>query len=140
MTAKTFKFKNLETFRGDKDAAENGRWFPIGGGAEFKIRSARSKAVQEARERIYGPYDRTLRGHAKLPKELSDRLSRQLAAEGMLADWKGVFGEEDKPIPYSVEAAMNAFEQFEELIEIVVQTSLESELFRAQLDGADSKN
>ena len=138
--ASGFKFKTLEVFRGDKDAIEEGRWFPIGNGAEFKIRAARSKAVQEARERIYGPYDRTLRGVAKLPKELSDRLSRQLAAEGMLADWKGVFGADDSEIPYSVDAAVAAFEQYDDLLEIVVSTSLESELFRATANEADAKN
>lgn len=134
------KFGNLKVFATDKNAIEDGRWFPIGNGARFKIRSARSKAVQEARERIYGPYDRTLRGVAKLPKEVSDRLSRQLAAEGMLADWDGVTGEDEKAIPFNVENAIAAFEQYEDLLEIVVSTSLESELFRVQLNEADAKN
>jgi hypothetical protein len=138
--SKGFKFKNLNAFATDKAAVEDGRWFPIGNGAEFKIRSARSKQVQDARERIYGPYDRTLRGQAKLPKELSDRLSRQLAAEGMLADWKGVFGADDKEIPYTVEAALEAFTQYEDLLEIVATTSLESDLFRVRLDEADAGN
>ena len=134
------KFKTLEIFRSDKSAAEEGKWFPIGNGAELKIRSARSKAVQEARERIFGPYDRTLRGAAKIPEELNKQLNRQLAAEGMVADWKGIFDADDKEIKFSAKACVEALEQYDDLMEIVVSTSFESELFRAKLNEADAKN
>ncbi len=134
------KFKTLEIFRSDKSAAEEGKWFPVGGGAELKIRSARSKTVQDARERIFGPYDRTLRGAAKLPEELNRKLNRQLCAEAMVADWKGIFGADDKEIPYSATACEEALEQYDDLMEIVVSTAFESELFRAKLNEADAKN
>lgn len=100
------KVKALKDFRHDEDAEENGKWTTLADGVEFKIRRLRSKVVNKAREKIYGPHERAMGPRKKeLPAQLEEMCTIRLLSEAVVVDWRGpgMVDDENKPIPFSVE-------------------------------------
>lgn len=106
------KIKALQVFRTDEDAEENGKWATIADGVEFKLRRLRSKAVNKARERIYGPYERAMGPRKKdLPEAVEVQCTINLLAEAVVVDWRGegMVDDNGNAIPFSVDTAKEIF-------------------------------
>lgn len=108
---KTMKIKALKSFASDSTAEDEGKWAPITEGIEFKIRRLRSKPVQEAQRRIYGPFERASRGK-ELPDAIETQCTIHLISQAIVVDWRGpgmveeiLKGKEtvEVPVEFSVE-------------------------------------
>ena len=88
----------------DKNAAQNGKWFPLGDG-EVKVRRWNNPHTQALDERLKRPY-RTyaLSGRTIPPTKLTE-ITIELIARTILLDWRGDFTVRGKPFPYSPENA-----------------------------------
>lgn len=98
------KIKALEGFKSYAQIEEEGVWCDIAPGVQWKIRRMRSKAVERARERIYGPHERAMRGK-DLPDELETELTKRLMSQCLVVDWrgKGMVDDNDQPIPFNAD-------------------------------------
>ena len=95
----------LKRYTVDEGLAENGAWLDFGDGVEVQIRSANSKRASEVLDRLYAPY-RALVRTKKMPEELDADLMKRWAAEGLIADWRGMPNDDGTVIEYSVENAL----------------------------------
>lgn len=129
------KIKALKVFRTDEDAEENGKWATIAEGVEFKLRRLRSKAVNKARERIYGPYERAMGARKKeLPEAIEVQCTINLLAEAVVVDWRGdgMVDDDGNSIPFSVDVAKEIFgdpETGKDLRATVIGLSMDDGLF-----------
>lgn len=129
------KIKALQVFRTDEDAEENGKWVPIADGVEFKIRRLRSKTVNKARERIYGPHERAMGARRKeLPEAIELLCTVSLLAESVIVDWRGegMVDDDGNAVPFSVDTAKELLsdpETGKDLRSTVIQLSTDGELF-----------
>ena len=100
------KIKAFADYKSDEKLEDEGVWSPMADGVDFKIRRLRSKIVEKARERIYGPHERALGPRKKsLPDGLETQLTIQLLAQAVIVDWKGpgMVDDDGKAIPFTVE-------------------------------------
>ena len=129
------KIKALQEFRSDEKLEEEGKWTTIAEGVEFKIRRMRSKVVEKARERIYGPHERAMGQRRKnLPEALEIQCTCNLLAQAVLADWRGEGMVDDKgtPIPFTAENAYELFndpETGKDLRSTVINLAMDGEFF-----------
>lgn len=70
----------------DGDEAENGKWFELALGVEFKIRRSNSKKATEASVNAFKPYS-TMKN---MPEELSTKLLAEALSKGVIVDWRGL--------------------------------------------------
>lgn len=96
------KLKALsDAFSSDRDAEENGRFMDVADGIQFQIRRARSKAVTDARKRIYGPYERAMKHRDELPPELEVKLTIDLLSQAVITGWRRANIGDDAKMVYS---------------------------------------
>lgn len=129
------KIKALEVYKSDEKLEDEGKWAPIAEGVEFKIRRLRSKIVEEARERIYGPHERSLgKSRKKLPDKLETQLTCQLMSQAIIADWRGegMVDDSGKPIPFTAENCYEVVSDAEtgkDLRSVVLQYGMDGEFY-----------
>lgn len=99
------KIAALEGFKSFEQLEEEGVWCTIAQGVEWKIRRMRSKAVERAKDRIYGPHERAMRGK-DLPDQLETELTKRLLSQAVVVDWRGPGMVDDSgvAIPFSSDA------------------------------------
>lgn len=95
----------FDLFAVDDDEAENGKWFSFGKNIRIKIRRHKSEKSIKVRERLDAPYAQASRKMSDLPKKIQDEITYKHLAEGIIADWEGVYDVNGNEIPYSPEAA-----------------------------------
>ena len=117
----------------DVDAEETGKWFEdvFGNGTkvDLKLRRFTSKASLKARQKLEAPYRRKQK-KGDLPEAVTDALMIDQIAEGILVDWKGVYGRDKKPLPFTVANAKLILKALPELVKIVGNLSLRLDNFR----------
>lgn len=98
------KIAALKGFVSHEDIEEEGVWCPIAPDVEWKIRRMRSKTVERAKDRIYGPHEKAMRGK-DLPDALEIDLTKRLLSQAVVVDWrgKGMVDDSGQPIPFSPE-------------------------------------
>lgn len=127
------KIKGLQGYKSYEHIEEEGVWTPIGPDIEFKIRRMRSKTVDRARDRIFGPHERAMRGK-DLPEGLDTELTIKLLSEAVVADWrgKGMVDDNDQPFPFNPENAKVLFsdpETGKDLRSTIIQTAMDGSVF-----------
>lgn len=102
------KIAALQSFKSYEELEEEGVWCMIAPGVEWKIRRMRSKPVERAKDRLYGPHEKAMRGK-DLPDALEIDLTKRLLSQAVVVDWRGEGMVDDKgvPIPFSSD---NCFE------------------------------
>ena len=128
------KIKGLASFRSFEQLEEEGVWFPMGPDIQFKIRRMRSKAVDRARDRIYGPHERAMRGK-ELPDELELELTKRLLSQAVVVDWKGkgMVDDHDQPYPFSPDNCYDLLSDPDlgkDLRGTIIAASMDAEIFR----------
>jgi hypothetical protein len=88
-------------------AFTEGAWVEIMGG-EFKIARAGNLVYQEALERT--------RKRKFATKREEETATLHSIAEGILKDWKGVEDADEKPIPYSIDNAVEVMRENPDLL------------------------
>jgi len=84
----SIKIKALEVFRSDDKLESEGKWADVTGDIQFRVRRMRSKPVMDAREKIYGPYERVARGKQNLPDAIELSCTIRLLSEAIVVDWR----------------------------------------------------
>jgi hypothetical protein len=95
----------FDLFAVDDDEAEHGKWFSFGKNIRIKIRRHKSEKSIKVREKLDAPYAQASRKLSDLPKKIQDEITYRHLAEGIIADWEGVYGVDGKEVPYSADAA-----------------------------------
>lgn len=97
-------------------------------------------AFQKAYERITKPYRHQLQ-LGKLPKELNDRLNRELYAEAVVRSMSGFEERDGTPIDTSTkEGVVRMFERLPNLFSDIINQSQAMETFRAAQMEAEAGN
>lgn len=105
------KIKAFANLKSDEQLENEGKWADMAPGVRFKIRRLRSKHVQDARRKIYGPHERSMNGK-DLPDKIETMLTIRLLSEAIIADWEGEAMVDDatgQPVPFNAENAAAVF-------------------------------
>lgn len=140
-----------ENYTADLDAEENGKWAPIADGIEFRIRRLRSKRVSDARDKIYGPFERALGPRKKdLPEEIEISCTVKLLSQHVIADWRGknMVDDNGAPVPFSAENAAEILrdpETGKDLRATIITLAQDGEFFapdseETKIDEGNSQN
>lgn len=129
----------FKQFGTDRNAEENGKWFKFGTEIEVKIRRYKSKHTIAAQKEMERPYE-SMRSRGKLPDDVAEKVLMGMICTSIIADWRGIYGDDDQEIPYSPEMAYQLMEALPELRDQIVAVSMEMDGFRAKNDEAVTKN
>lgn len=122
----------------DPELAEDGAWVfgAYDGKIDIKVRRAKSQYAIDTRRRLYKPYE----NFRKIPDARQDELNKRWVAEGLLIDWRKAEKAQDAPPAFSVEAALQAFEDDPDFLDEVVFFATKAETFRKERIEDDAKN
>ncbi len=140
-----FKNTNLNNlFATDRDTEENGIWVDVDQKVRVKVRAYSAKAVVELREQLMRPYAILQRTGAKIPEDKSDEIGLKVVAGGVIADWAGVTGEDDKgkevEIPYTAENAFSLLEAMPRFANFIVGVAMDAQMYKEALHEDSAKN
>jgi len=125
----------LKQYKTDKDKTEQGVWVDFENGISIRIRRLSSQASINARREAEKTIVSSLR-NGKLSDEQNEEIAVHQLARGVIADWKGVTGDDGTEIPYSGDAAYEILKD-EDLAEFrveILQISLNRDSFKADAD------
>lgn len=91
-------------------------------------------------EQLTKPYRRLLDAGHSLPKELNDKLQRELYADTVIKDMRGFEERDGTPIPFTKEAVINLFERLPNLFIDVMSQAQALSTFRSEQREAEAKN
>lgn len=94
----------LSELAADLELEEEGVWVPVQGEFEVKLCAASSKRAQKAYRKYLRPHERKIAAGAMKDEEIVPIVAKYIA-HGLLLDWKGVEGDDEKPLPFSVDVA-----------------------------------
>jgi hypothetical protein len=133
-------------FATSKHTEVEGIWINYGTndlGEPLEIRVARAgganKAFASRHEVLTKPYRRLIQAD-QMDKTVMEGIMRQLYAETVVKDWRGVITEDGDAIPFSTEAVIEQFEQYPDLFSDIVDNSMKIALYREEIREADAKN
>ena len=120
-------------FGTDVDASENGKWFHnfAGTGIDLKITRFSSRKAQRARLRAVESYKRFLKDGV-FPDEINEKIAIEQMANGVLVDWKNIFDDDGKEMPYSVATCKSLLAKLPELRLAIAGASLDMDNFRTE--------
>lgn len=98
---------------------------------DVKVASIDSRKYTDALRVALKPYQRTLKN---MSNEQFAEIQNKIAAKYLLLDWRNLIGDDDQPIPYSPEKALELLNDPEmaDFRELILNLSSESELFRKE--------
>ena len=136
-----FKTNLHQQFQVDEKREEAGFWYDVTDTISIQIRRISSKASQDARKKAEEPYTVQLRAK-KIPEEVLEDIAAKQLAFGVIANWKGITGEDGEEIPYSGENAYDFLSDpsMKEFAAEIFQQSLAKENFKAIADEDAVKN
>lgn len=139
------KIKAFANLKSDEQIENEGKWADMAPGVQFKIRRLRSKVVQDARRKIYGPHERSMNGK-DLPDAIETMLTVRLLSESVVADWRGdamVDDETNQPVPFNAENAAVLFKDPEtgkDLRALALGFANDAEFYAPEDTDADKGN
>lgn len=128
--------KLSEAFGVNKDLEINGVWF-VFKGMEFLIaRTGNPKFKKLYRDRLSAQQSLVKFG----ADENTQDLYLECVSETVLLDWKGVDGEDGKPLAYSPAEGLKAMKDEALFAEFVIEASNRLDVYKAQEQSATEKN
>jgi len=127
------KIAGLQSYKSFEQIEEEGVWVPMAQDIEWRIRRMRSKPVERAKDRIYGPHEKAMRGK-DLPDELETELTKRLLSQAVVIDWRGegMVSDSGETVPFSPEMAyelLNDPETGKDLRAAVISYAMDGDLF-----------
>lgn len=129
--------KFQDRYKTDKSLEEQGVWVALGDGIEIKVARMSSERSQAVRRRLEKPYAKI---RNNLPEDIVEKLIIQQLAEAVLLDWKGVDGEDGKPLECSIPNKVKVLTEYKDFTNDVITCSAEKETFKAQATEEVAKN
>ncbi len=120
-------------FRSDRDAVENGKWFPVAPGIELKIRKATSKKAADIRRKLAAGFP------AGIPEEMQHENGLKNLAYGIIVDWKGIEIDGEEAPEYDADLMLDLLNDLPDLAEFVASISIDDNNYRVD-DTATAKN
>lgn len=114
-----------QMFAVDTKAAEEGKWFPVAPGIEFKIRRMNSIIANNIRRNLLSAYP-----NGVVPADQTEEFAVKFLAHAIIVDWKGVVDEEGKAVPFSTETAYTILKEIPEIAEKIAETTQNLDNFR----------
>lgn len=132
------KIAALQSFVSHEDIEEEGVWCPIAADVEFKIRRMRSKTVERAKERIYGPTEKAMRGK-DIPDALEVEFTKRLMSQAIVVDWRGAGMVDDagNAIPFTADncyAVLSDEATSKDLRGLIIQFAMDGNIFVPESD------
>lgn len=130
---------NLETDGVTLEYGANSKGQPM----QIKIARAGGQNVQflKVYDQLTKPYRRQIDSGMKLPKELNDRLQRELYARAVVKSVHGFEERDGKPVSTkTVEEIMEFFERLPNLFADVMVSAQNIELYKTEVKEAAAKN
>lgn len=126
----------FDYFDTDKTAEEQGKWFhDIRLGMNFKMRRLSSKAAQEIYQKAQLRYSRRARNwKGEFSADDNYKIMLETMAYGVITDWSGkaMRGRDDKPIPFTADAAFQLLSKVPHLFEELLHIASKLDSFRVE--------
>jgi len=95
----------LSEIENDLTKENEGVWLTFSGDIEVKIANVGNEEYIKLSEKLYKPFKKALRKDT-LDSKKHLAIAHKLMVETIILDWKGIDDDNDKPIPYSKEKAL----------------------------------
>ncbi|MEZ0231900.1 MAG: hypothetical protein ACAH12_03600 [Methylophilaceae bacterium] len=125
-------------FGTNKKQELEGVWTDIGDGAQLLVARFGNKNYKDAAKRLGAPYKAVIRA-GNLKDEVSDKLTTEALAEGVLLGWKGL-KDDGKAVTYSKDEAIRLMTEYPDFRDQVLSLSTSIELFQSQEEAEVIKN
>ena len=119
-----------EAFGTDKALEDEGKWFDIGDNASVRVARFGNDAHRKVLLKLREPYKALLLRGGQIPDDVNDGIVTESMANTILVDWKGMYDQDNNEIPFSVEAASQAFSLYKDFLELVSNLSLNAANYR----------
>jgi len=127
-----------KAFELDEKLVQEGRWFPVGEGAECKIARTGNPKYKELLRAKLGIYEQSL-SQKLLDDHTADTVLIEVMAKTILLDWKG-FTDQGVEVKYSVALATKYMTKFEEFRNFVARNADNMQAYKASDSQADRGN
>lgn len=122
----------LSNFAVDSKKANEGTWVQVGEGLEILIaRLGNEKYKKFLRSAGKGLSVQVRTGNMNL--EQAAELQKLAVANTVLLGWKGLEGDDGKPVEYSVQKAVELFNTHQDFYDLVVEYANDASMFKAQV-------
>jgi len=129
---------DFEKFRTDEKLEQEGRWFPVGEGAECKIARTGNPRYKEMLRSKLGVYEQSLQQRL-LDDDTADAMLIEVMAKTILLDWKG-FEKEGENVPYSVKTAIEQMTEYKEFRNFVAMNADNMQAYKKVASEDDRGN
>lgn len=131
----------LNVLRTDTKKVSEGVWVDYTCGIRLLIAGIRNNRYKAALESVLKPHMNRIHNGLMGPEERLN-LIKPAVAQFILLNWENVDGDDGKPLPYSWQKALDAFNdpQMEEFYHFVIETATTAEIFRVQELEAAKEN
>uniref|UniRef100_A0AAU7VGF3 Pre-tape measure chaperone protein n=1 Tax=Dinoroseobacter phage vB_DshS_R26L TaxID=3161158 RepID=A0AAU7VGF3_9CAUD len=127
---------DINDFRLDDDAVQNGVWVEFGGDASFKIAPFDNPSFEDAFRKANKPYNDL--GRKPNDDEQEEIMCRTMS-QFIVLGWKGVFDGDDE-LPYSQEAAYRLLTELPRIRAKIITEAQKLENFKAKAREATEGN
>jgi len=125
----------FEKFATDEKLEEQGRWFPVGEGAQCLIARTGNTRYREMLRNKLGIYEQSLTQRL-LDDDTADEMLIEVMAKTVLLGWKG-FEEDKVDVPYSVDAAIKYMTKYKDFRNFVARNADNMQAYRVEASEED---
>ena len=131
---------NIGQFATDVAKETSGVWHTIGAGAEILVARAGNKNYQKELRLRMKPHRRRINRDDAGMEEIAGEILNKCAAKFILLGWKGIDGENGKPVKYSYDNALKFFVDYPEFYTMVMELASDVEAYRVEEEDSIVKN
>lgn len=133
-----------DTYSTDKDLEENGAWFTLSDGSEWKLRRANSKASRTELRKAEAPFrllvQRSQEKNQDLPDKVADQINAGWLSRGIVVDFRGVTGPDGEPLTYSQATVEQLVSDLPELALEIIRLAASQSQYQNAVAKAAEKN
>jgi len=132
--------KLRKMFRSNRQREQEGVVVEMDGdGAWVRVARDNNERFQKEARKIFKPHRAAIQ-QGTIDGEMLRRLTCKAVAAGILLDWGGMTDDDDKPLPYSKEAAEQELFDNPDFAEYVATLSKDRTLFQDEPEDVEEKN
>ena len=128
----------------DLTKVNEGVWFDSSmiPGLSMKIAKVGNTEYEKLLRKLYKPYRKTLQKGKDLDTAITDKIMAEVIAKTIVLDWKGMPGENESEVPFSVEECQSLVldPELREFKEEILEFADDSARFELEMDEETEKN
>lgn len=129
----------IKNFSFDKEASEQGKWFPLGPKERIKMRSMSSAHSRAVRAKLEAPWKITLNAGGTLEDFVTDQMAKDQFVESLIVDWEGLTNDGEE-FPYSKANAIRMMNEAEGFVDFLSRILMSPDAFASVADENEVKN